>query len=285
MGLLGEVQQMDVDGEGKASGAFLRARVSIEVNKPIKRGVLLRMSREGEPEWFNAQYEKLPFFCYSCGIMGHSGLECENPAPRDANGKLPYEREIPLRAPDDRKKKLQSFVDAAAESYGSGTSSGARSTRGLSGRPDGRRAGSREDGARRSATTADARGNEDGEEVTSPLKNLVREEPKGKEKATGNAGRQLFQIEKEDGRKTVKKRKQKRDSTSSSQTPDLNVPIVDSSVLVPAGLVSSRMNQLVGSRESADGATDELNKKQKTSNTTPNARSAAAASGSPRRAQ
>lgn len=49
MRLLGEGQKMDVDGDGKASGVFLRARVAIELKKPIKRGVLLRMSRNGEP--------------------------------------------------------------------------------------------------------------------------------------------------------------------------------------------------------------------------------------------
>ena len=70
MGLLGEVKKMDVDGDGKASGAFLRARVAIEVNKPIKRGVLLRMSRDREPEWFDAQYEKLPFLCVLLWYVG-----------------------------------------------------------------------------------------------------------------------------------------------------------------------------------------------------------------------
>lgn len=34
MRLLGEVRKMDVDGDGKASGAFLRARVAIELDKP-----------------------------------------------------------------------------------------------------------------------------------------------------------------------------------------------------------------------------------------------------------
>jgi hypothetical protein len=36
MNLLGEVQRMDVDGDCKESGAFLRARISIEINKTIK---------------------------------------------------------------------------------------------------------------------------------------------------------------------------------------------------------------------------------------------------------
>ncbi|CAO2152407.1 unnamed protein product [Urochloa humidicola] len=160
MQLLGDVKKMDVDGDGKASGAYLRARVAIEVDKPIKRGVVLRMSREGEPGWFDTQYEKLPFFCFSCGLMGHGGLECELPAPRNEHGKLPYDREIPLRAPDDWKKKLQGFVEAATESFGS--SSGARPSRLTPGRPDGRRVPLKEDGDNRSSAAADGTREDDG---------------------------------------------------------------------------------------------------------------------------
>jgi hypothetical protein len=54
MKLLGDVRQMDIDEDGKASGAFLRARVSVVINKPIKRGVLLKMYKTGDPQWFDA---------------------------------------------------------------------------------------------------------------------------------------------------------------------------------------------------------------------------------------
>jgi len=113
MGLIGEVKKMDVDKDGKASGPFLRARVAIEVAKPMRRGVLLKTKRDGAPVWFDIQYEKLPFFCLSCGIMGHSQLECEKPVVRNASGKLPYD--IQLRVFDPKRKKIQSFSEAAAE--------------------------------------------------------------------------------------------------------------------------------------------------------------------------
>jgi hypothetical protein len=38
MSLIGAVKKMDVDRDGKASGSFLRARVVIEVAKPLRRG-------------------------------------------------------------------------------------------------------------------------------------------------------------------------------------------------------------------------------------------------------
>jgi hypothetical protein len=51
-------------------------------------------------------------------LIGH--LENAYPAlqPRDTEGKLPYENRR-LCAPDDRKKKAQSFAQASVECYGS----------------------------------------------------------------------------------------------------------------------------------------------------------------------
>lgn len=106
MGLLGEVVSMDVDQEGKASGAYLRGRITLDLSKPVKRGILMRLRRNEEPWWFAAQYEKIPFFYFSCGIIGHSDLQCPTPVSRDGSWKLPYQTEPPLRAPDDRRKKV-----------------------------------------------------------------------------------------------------------------------------------------------------------------------------------
>jgi hypothetical protein len=250
MRLLGEVKAMDVDADGKASGAYLRARVSIELDKPIKRGVLLRMPKAGEPEWFDAQYEKLPFLCFSCGILGHGGLVCDKPAQRNAQGKLPYEREPPLRAPDDRRKKLQSLAEAAAESYGSGFSSSGRPTQSGSGKSGDLRTEEntgRDDNLH--GGTKDWHMEEG--EVTSPLKNKDHTS-KGKKSTGADIGRQLFQDDGMGDRKSVRKRKPRR-SGGSSQTPDLNMPLTDAASLVPVGLVSARVGQLVGDLGGTDG--------------------------------
>jgi hypothetical protein len=38
--------------------------------------------REGRDEIFHLQYEKLPFYCFGCGLLGHGELECKTPADR-----------------------------------------------------------------------------------------------------------------------------------------------------------------------------------------------------------
>ena len=107
VGLIGELNKM-----GEASGPFLRARVAIDIAKPARRGLLLKTKRNEKPEWFNLQYEKLPFYCLACRVMGHSQLECDKPLIRGEEAKLPYD--VKLRVYDPKKRKIQSFEDAAA---------------------------------------------------------------------------------------------------------------------------------------------------------------------------
>jgi hypothetical protein len=67
--------------------------------------------------WFEAQYEKLAIFCFSCSLMGHSEIDCPNPAPRGSDGKLPYD--VRLRAPFEKRTKFQSFSQAADAMFAS----------------------------------------------------------------------------------------------------------------------------------------------------------------------
>lgn len=127
MNLIGQVVKMDVDADRKASGACLRAQVAIEIDKPLRRGVLLRMNKTDEPRWFQAQYQRLPYYCFACGMIGHSEVDCLHPVHRDADGKVPYD--VQLRAPEEKRRRLQSFAGAAAESFGIGSSSASKSPR------------------------------------------------------------------------------------------------------------------------------------------------------------
>jgi hypothetical protein len=98
-------KQIDKDATQTAFdpvGGFLRARVTVDVTKPLRRGILIESAARKGTDWYEFQYEHLPHFCFSCGRLGHSDLLCPTPGPRDANGNLPYG--AGLRALDERKK-------------------------------------------------------------------------------------------------------------------------------------------------------------------------------------
>lgn len=204
--------------EGKASGAFLRAWVAIEIAKPVRHGVLLRMNKQEEPRWFPAQYERLPYICFHCGLLGHSDMECPTPAPRNADGKLPYD--VNLRAPEEKKRQIQSFAAAAAESFGSGSSSGFRHS-GEHGRST--RVGSNSaDGPRQSESRV---GDSEEQECQSPLKEHSMDERQMGGNGSPIANRQLFFQANGDKQKVTPKKRKSKPHGRVVQTPNLNIPL------------------------------------------------------------
>jgi hypothetical protein len=111
----GSVAVVDCDATSRCWGNYLRARVEVDTDKPLLRGVMVFSQRRNMSEWYDVQYEQVPHYCFSCGILGHSHLECKNLGERGADGKLPYSSDR-LCAPDDKKKKsagVRSASDAA----------------------------------------------------------------------------------------------------------------------------------------------------------------------------
>lgn len=78
----------------------------------------------------------------------------------------------------------------------------------------------------------------------SPLKEKTPSGAKGKDTVTTAVSRPLFQPKKVNEHKAARKRKSK--PAPPETTPNLNLPQMDSTTLVPAGLVSSRVSQLAG---------------------------------------
>ena len=66
-----KVLKIDVDDQERAMGKDLRVRVIISLKDPLPRGVSVFSSRRQRKEWYDVVYERLPFFCFSCGIIGH----------------------------------------------------------------------------------------------------------------------------------------------------------------------------------------------------------------------
>lgn len=55
---------------------FMRVRVRLDVTKPLVRGKRIKIE-SFEWVWVRFGYEKLPDYCYYCGLFGHGHQECE----------------------------------------------------------------------------------------------------------------------------------------------------------------------------------------------------------------
>lgn len=55
---------------------FMRIRVSMDVNKPLRRYMKLQLE-DGTEALAQFKYEKLPHFCFFCGVIGHSEKFCK----------------------------------------------------------------------------------------------------------------------------------------------------------------------------------------------------------------
>ncbi|KAL5796490.1 hypothetical protein ACOSQ2_001310 [Xanthoceras sorbifolium] len=75
-GLIGVVQEIDGGDSGDCLGKFLRVRVLINVQQPLKRGLRFAFGVGGEVCSALLCYERLPNFCFYCGCMGHLLREC-----------------------------------------------------------------------------------------------------------------------------------------------------------------------------------------------------------------
>ncbi|XP_040244193.1 uncharacterized protein [Aegilops tauschii subsp. strangulata] len=112
--MVGEVITLNADDKGFAFGDCLRIRAWIRVDEPLMRWVQLEKARTKETEFFDIQYENLPYFCFSCGLLGHGELLCPTLAGRDEYGRPPY-REA-LRKRQNEESESSGSIDDSRDS-------------------------------------------------------------------------------------------------------------------------------------------------------------------------
>ena len=73
---LGLVEQADASPTGDGRGRCLRVQINIDISQPLCRG---RMVDNGELSlsWVSFQYERMPIFCYWCGLLNHDEKDCK----------------------------------------------------------------------------------------------------------------------------------------------------------------------------------------------------------------
>lgn len=72
---LGQVQEIRTDEEGIGLGSCLLIRAVLDTRKPLKRRLKISVEEENDI-WVDLKYERLPTFCYCCGVIGHTDNKC-----------------------------------------------------------------------------------------------------------------------------------------------------------------------------------------------------------------
>uniref|UniRef100_A0A803QGZ0 RNase H type-1 domain-containing protein n=1 Tax=Cannabis sativa TaxID=3483 RepID=A0A803QGZ0_CANSA len=75
---IGDLIEVDKDTIKEGTGPYLRLRVLMDVNLPIRRGMNIKLIRMGREfvKWIDFKYERLPDFCFFCGKLDHKKKFC-----------------------------------------------------------------------------------------------------------------------------------------------------------------------------------------------------------------
>lgn len=89
---IGKFMKTNCENDGLSARCFLRVKVRIDIRKPLQRGITVAMGNGGGDRWCPLQYEYLPDFYYTCGIIGHTDKMCLQKL--GAGEKAPFSRDL-----------------------------------------------------------------------------------------------------------------------------------------------------------------------------------------------
>jgi hypothetical protein len=72
---LGKIAHVTEGDKAADGGQAMHVRVSLNINKPLCRGRTAKLEK-GREVWISFKYERLPNFCYWCGLVTHSDKDC-----------------------------------------------------------------------------------------------------------------------------------------------------------------------------------------------------------------
>ncbi|TXG48232.1 hypothetical protein EZV62_027526 [Acer yangbiense] len=113
---IGEV--IDIPYESKECwGRYMRVKVQIDILKPLKRWLRLKLDKTDKIVVVGLKYERLSEFCYACGKIGHGIKECLDAEARNEalTGKITkFGSWMRATIPDRSKIRNQSFTNGSS---------------------------------------------------------------------------------------------------------------------------------------------------------------------------
>ncbi|KAM0888002.1 hypothetical protein ACQ4PT_028605 [Festuca glaucescens] len=73
---VGEFEDVELGEDGLAKGRVLRVKIKLNIKQPLMRGVMVQVGDEQKDRWCPLEYEFLPAFCWTCGLIGHTDKSC-----------------------------------------------------------------------------------------------------------------------------------------------------------------------------------------------------------------
>uniref|UniRef100_A0A2N9I474 CCHC-type domain-containing protein n=1 Tax=Fagus sylvatica TaxID=28930 RepID=A0A2N9I474_FAGSY len=130
---IGEVLPSPTQDEKAGNGKYLRIRVRVNITKPLCQGRKISLGN-GTESWVSFQYERLPNFCYWCGIPTHGERDCEDWLRTPENlRERPLEFGSWLRANGERlSRKVQVIVEGNSRRATGGRWNSAAHTKSIS---------------------------------------------------------------------------------------------------------------------------------------------------------
>ncbi|CAH9100014.1 unnamed protein product [Cuscuta epithymum] len=65
------LDENQIDG---SCSVYLRIKISLDICEPLQKGT--KIQKDNREFWVDFKYEKLPRFCFTCGIIGHTERYC-----------------------------------------------------------------------------------------------------------------------------------------------------------------------------------------------------------------
>ncbi|KAM0834300.1 hypothetical protein ACQ4PT_063687 [Festuca glaucescens] len=249
---LGKVESVETDSQGRTWGNALRVRVTIDITKPLLRWVTTYSKKYKEYDTMEVVYERLPHYCFSCGVLGHSSMECPTPAERDAEGKLPWNADKLCVKEEKKKTPLISKSGQSSHSSGKGSHNNVEELKGDHNLP-----------ARSKQVIPEMEKGVGQEEVNSPISPKIQEQKTKDILEQGLMYKDLLPSQVSPNRVAGQKRNQGKGSkTKLSETISAKGMVIDSDckAIVPAGNIPSLNTMTIEARHMLEDENDESKK-------------------------